>query len=179
LQGMFFARQGADAPRPPRQDRRRHGAGLQFARAGVRDPQARSARHTGARRAHLLRRPDVLVPGRQPTGRGGGARTARHLEGGGFWRPRCDLGGVTFADGAVINLGVSYALPARYPTLGQSDRLELLGTEGTMIIDDDHMEHVLYSEKGIPHAYVPDHQVNLAFLGSNTAGDWALGDFWG
>jgi len=86
---------------------------------------------------------------------------------------------VTLADGAVINLGVSYALPAGYPTLGQSDRVELLGTEGTMIIDDDHMEHVLYSEKGIPHAYVPGHQVNLAFLGSNTAGDWALGDFWG
>ena len=33
---------------------------------------------------------------------------------------------LTFADGAVINLGVSYALPARYPTLGQSDRVELL-----------------------------------------------------
>jgi predicted dehydrogenase len=26
---------------------------------------------------------------------------------------------------------------------------------------------------------VPDHQVNMAFLGSNTAGDWAVGDFWG
>ena len=62
---------------------------------------------------------------------------------------------VTFADGAVINFGVSYALPARYPTLGQSDRVELLGTEGTMIIDDDHMDHLLFSEKGIPHAYVP------------------------
>jgi predicted dehydrogenase len=86
---------------------------------------------------------------------------------------------VTLADGAVINLGVSYALPARYPTLGQSDRVELLGTEGTMIIDDDHMDHLLYSEKGIPHAYVPDHAVNMAFLGSNTAGDWAVGDFWG
>jgi len=86
---------------------------------------------------------------------------------------------VTFADGAVINFGVSYALPAKYPTLGQSDRVELLGTEGTMIIDDDHMDHVLYSDKGIPHAYVPDHQVNMAFLGSNTAGDWAVGDFWG
>src|SRR5687767_1320067 len=36
---------------------------------------------------------------------------------------------VTFADGAVINLGVSYALPSGYPTLGQSDRVELLGTE--------------------------------------------------
>ena len=45
---------------------------------------------------------------------------------------------VTFADGAVVNFGVSYALPARYPTLGQSDRVELLGSEGTMIIDDDH-----------------------------------------
>lgn len=86
---------------------------------------------------------------------------------------------VTFADGAVVNFGVSYALPAQYPTLGQSDRVELLGTEGTMIIDDDHMDHLLYSERGIPHAYVPDHQVKLAFLGSNTAGDWAVGDFWG
>lgn len=86
---------------------------------------------------------------------------------------------VTLADGAVINLGVSYALPTRYPTLGQSDRVELLGSEGTMIIDDDHMDHLLFSEKGIPHAYVPDHQVKMAFLGSNTAGDWAVGDFWG
>ena len=86
---------------------------------------------------------------------------------------------VTFADGAVVNFGVSYALPARYPTLGQSDRVELLGTEGTMIVDDDHMDHLLFSERGIPHAYVPGHAVDMAFLGSNTAGDWAVGDFWG
>ena len=86
---------------------------------------------------------------------------------------------ITFSDGAVINLGISYALPARYPTLGQSDRLELLGLEGTMIIDDDHMDHILFSDRGIPHDYVPDHAVNMAFIGSNTAGDWACGDFWG
>jgi predicted dehydrogenase len=86
---------------------------------------------------------------------------------------------LTLADGAVINLGVSYALPAKYPTQGQSDRVELLGTEGTMMIDDDHMDHLLYTERGIPHPYVPDHQINMAFLGSNTAGDWAVGDFWG
>lgn len=86
---------------------------------------------------------------------------------------------LTFADGAVVNLGISYALPARYPTQGQSDRVELLGTEGTMLIDDDHKDHLLFSEKGIPHPYVPGHQVEMAFLGSNTAGDWALGDFWG
>lgn len=86
---------------------------------------------------------------------------------------------VTFADGAVVSLGISYALPAKYPTQGQSDRVELLGTEGTMLIDDDHKDHLLYSERGIPHPYVPGHEVELAFLGSNTAGDWALGDFWG
>jgi predicted dehydrogenase len=86
---------------------------------------------------------------------------------------------VTFADGAVINFGISYALPANYPTQGQSDRVELLGADGTMIIDDDHMEHLIFSEKGIPHPYVPGHTVNLAFLGSNSAGDWAVGDFWG
>lgn len=86
---------------------------------------------------------------------------------------------LTLAGGAVINLGVSYALPAKYPTQGQSDRVELLGTEGTMMIDDDHMDHLLYTERGIPHPYVPDHRINMAFLGSNTAGDWAVGDFWG
>ena len=86
---------------------------------------------------------------------------------------------VTFADGAVVNFGVSYALPAKYPTLGQSDRVELLGSHGTMIIDDDHLDHLLYSEKGIPHPYVPDHAVDMAFLGSNSAGDWAVDDFWG
>ena len=86
---------------------------------------------------------------------------------------------VTFADGAVVSFGISYALPAEYPTLGQSDRVELLGSEGTMIIDDDHMDHLLFSQKGIPHPYVPGHSVNMAFLGSNSAGDWAVGDFWG
>lgn len=86
---------------------------------------------------------------------------------------------LTFSDGAVVNLGVSYALPEKYPTLGQADRVELIGEEGVMIVDDDHLDHLIYSERGVPHAYVPDHQVNMAFLGSNTGGDWAVGDFWG
>jgi predicted dehydrogenase len=45
---------------------------------------------------------------------------------------------VTYADGAVVNFGISYALPANYPSLGQSDRVEVLGTEGVMLLDDDH-----------------------------------------
>lgn len=86
---------------------------------------------------------------------------------------------VTFADGAVFSFGVSYILPADWPAMGQSDRVELLGTEGTMIIDDDHRDHLLYTEKGFPAGYLPNHQVNMAFLGANSGGDWALGEFWG
>jgi predicted dehydrogenase len=86
---------------------------------------------------------------------------------------------MTFEDGAVINLGVSYALPAHYPTQGQSDRVELLGIDGAMMIDDDHLNHLLYTEKGVAHAYIPGHSEDMVFLGSTTPGDWAAGDFWG
>ena len=86
---------------------------------------------------------------------------------------------VTFADGAVFSFGVSYILPPDWPAMGQSDRVELLGREGTMIIDDDHLDHLLYTEKGFPAGYLPNHTVNMAFLGANSGGDWAVGDFWG
>jgi hypothetical protein len=48
-----------------------------------------------------------------------------------------------------------------------------------MILDDDHTDQLMYSEKGIPHVYLPDHNVNMVFLQSGTPGDWALGEFWG
>ena len=86
---------------------------------------------------------------------------------------------VTFADGTIINLGVSYCLPTNYPAQGQSDRVELLGSEGSLIIDDDHLDQLLYTEKGVPHGYLPEHQVNMAFLGANTPGEWAMDGFWG
>jgi predicted dehydrogenase len=86
---------------------------------------------------------------------------------------------VTFADGTIINLGVSYCLPTNYPAQGQSDRVELLGSEGSLIIDDDHLDQLLYTEKGVPHGYLPEHKVNMAFLGANTPGEWAMGNFWG
>lgn len=86
---------------------------------------------------------------------------------------------LTYDDGAVVNLGVSYALPEKYPALGHAARVEVLGTEGVMILDDDHTDQLMYSNKGIPHVYLPDHNVNMVFLQSGTPGDWALGEFWG
>ena len=86
---------------------------------------------------------------------------------------------LTYADGTVVNLGVSYALPAKYPSLGHAARVEILGADGVIILDDDHTDQLMYSEKGVPHVYLPDHNVNMVFLGSGTPGDWALGDLWG
>jgi predicted dehydrogenase len=86
---------------------------------------------------------------------------------------------LTFADGAVVSLGVDYAFPEKYPTLGQSPRLEILGTEGVMLFDEERKDQILYTDRGFPHAYVPGHSLNMAFLSSTSTGDWALGDFWG
>jgi predicted dehydrogenase len=86
---------------------------------------------------------------------------------------------LTMADGAVVSLGVDYALPEKYPSLGQSHRVEILGAEGVLIFDDDHKDQIFYTDRGMPHGYVPGHKINLAFLSTASAGDWALGDFWG
>jgi predicted dehydrogenase len=85
----------------------------------------------------------------------------------------------TYADGTVVNLGISYALPEKYPALGHAARVEVLGTDGVMILDDDHTDQLMYTDKGVPHVYLPDHTVNMVFLQSGTPGDWALGELWG
>jgi len=85
----------------------------------------------------------------------------------------------TYGDGTIANFAVSYALPEKYPALGHAARLEVLGTEGVMILDDDHTDQLMYSEKGVPHVYLPGHAVNMVFLQSGTPGDWALGEFLG
>ena len=86
---------------------------------------------------------------------------------------------VTYDDGAVVSFGVSYALPEKYPVLGHAARVEVLGTEGVLILDGDHTDQLMYTNKGVPHVYLPDHEVNMVFLSSGTPGDWALGEFWG
>jgi predicted dehydrogenase len=84
-----------------------------------------------------------------------------------------------YDDGAVISLGVCYALPTKYPSLGHAARVELIGTDGVILLDDDHTDQVMYSDKGVPHVYLPGHDVNAVFLSSGTPGDWALGEFIG
>ena len=86
---------------------------------------------------------------------------------------------ITYENGAVVNLGVYYALPAHAPQLGMGVRIEVFGSEGALILNDDHTDELLITNKGIPHAYIPDLEFKTAFLSSSTPGNWHLGDYWG
>jgi predicted dehydrogenase len=97
----------------------------------------------------------------------------------GYSKPDLIFAIVTLADGAVLNFAECYALPHHYPALGHAARVELIGADGVLIIDDDHTDQILVSEHGAPHVYIPEHTVNTVFLGSGTPGDWALDEFLG
>ena len=86
---------------------------------------------------------------------------------------------ITFETGAIVNIGIFYALPATYPTFGQSPRFEIYGEDGVILLDVDNRDSILFSDKGVPHAYVPDHDPKMLFMQTNSSGDWALDEFWG
>jgi predicted dehydrogenase len=82
---------------------------------------------------------------------------------------------IRFSDGTVVDLGVCYMLPMQFPTTGQSIRFEVFGTEGALMIDDDHRDQMLFSEHGYQNTYATNQEMNFAFLGSRTTGEW-VGD---
>tara|TARA_B100000674_G_scaffold449763_2_gene419211 strand:- start:3809 stop:4921 length:1113 start_codon:yes stop_codon:yes gene_type:complete len=86
---------------------------------------------------------------------------------------------VTFETGCIVNLGIFYALPSKYPTFGQSPRFEILGDQGVILLDADNKDSLLYTDNGAEHAYVPDHKTSMLFMQTNSSGDWAQGDYWG
>ena len=92
---------------------------------------------------------------------------------------RRHLGDLTFDNGAIVNLGISYVLPAKYPSVGQTSRFEIIGDEGVILLDADNKDSLLYTERGAPHTYVPDHNVSLMFMQTTSAADFAVGDYWG
>ena len=86
---------------------------------------------------------------------------------------------VKYSTGAVFSFDICYALPGGFPTTGQSVRLEVMGRDGVILIDDDHRDQIMYSEHGYSNAYAQDQKLNLAFLGSRSSGEWADGIMFG
>lgn len=86
---------------------------------------------------------------------------------------------LTYDDGMVANLGVSWELPEFWPAYVASMDFELFGREGTISVKDDHRDVLMASRKPVPSPYTPDTSMNVAMLGSYMPGDWALGEHFG
>ncbi len=86
---------------------------------------------------------------------------------------------VTFDDGSVATLGTSWLPPHHWPAYTATMEIDLQGTTGSLNIDDAHRDVVLAPGEPIPCPYTPEHEVNVAFLGSAMPGDFVLGEFFG
>lgn len=86
---------------------------------------------------------------------------------------------ITFDDGAVACLGVSWELPEFWPAYVATMDMEMFGRDGVISVKDDHRDVLMASTKAVPSPYTPDVSMNVAMLGSAMPGDWALGEYFG
>ncbi len=87
---------------------------------------------------------------------------------------------LTYDDGMVANLGVSWELPDFWPAYVASMDFELFGRQGTISVKDDHRDVLMASRQPIRSPYTPDTtSMHVAMLGSYMPGDWALGEHFG
>jgi predicted dehydrogenase len=86
---------------------------------------------------------------------------------------------LTYDDGTVANLGVSWELPEFWPAYVATMDFELFGRDGTISVKDDHRDVLMASRRPIPSPYTPDTSMHVAMLGSYMPGDWALGEHFG
>jgi len=86
---------------------------------------------------------------------------------------------VTFDDGSVATLGTSWLPPHNWPAYTATMEIDLQGTTGSLNIDDAHRDVVLVPGNPIACPYTPQHEVDVAFLGSAMPGDFILGHFFG
>lgn len=86
---------------------------------------------------------------------------------------------LTFDDGSTIQLGCSWLQPTNWPSNVATIGMELIGTTGTLMIDDSHKDSILATTSAVPSPYAPGVESDVVFLESMMAGDWLLGAFWG
>ena len=86
---------------------------------------------------------------------------------------------LTYEDGMVANLGVSWELPEFWPAYVATMDFELFGRDGTISVKDDHRDILMASNKPIRSPYTPDAKMHVAMPGSYMPGDWALGEHFG
>src|SRR5579864_1726716 len=88
-------------------------------------------------------------------------------------------GMITFADGSIYHLNVSWALPVSWPAAVYSLEVGVVGTTGVLTIDDTHRDVVLAVSTPQSEGYAPDESRLVDFMGSYPPGDVALGELRG
>jgi predicted dehydrogenase len=88
-------------------------------------------------------------------------------------------GMITFSDGTVYHLNISWALPVTWPGAVYSLDVGIVGTSGVLTIDDTHRDIVLAVSKPQQEGYNPDASRMVDFMGSYPPGDMALGELRG
>jgi predicted dehydrogenase len=81
--------------------------------------------------------------------------------------PDCQWIMVTMEDGTAFTIGAGWALPPGYPHFSTTT-IELVGTEGAVLIDDSHRDIVLNTMKGgmvFPLSTMPGEQVGHIYQG--------------
>ncbi|MPZ88943.1 MAG: hypothetical protein GEU81_12895 [Nitriliruptorales bacterium] len=86
---------------------------------------------------------------------------------------------LTFEEGTIANLGVSWELPEFWPAYVATMDFELFGREGVLSVKDDHRDVLMASNHAVPSPYTPEVSMNVAMLGSAMPGDWAMGEYFG
>jgi predicted dehydrogenase len=88
-------------------------------------------------------------------------------------------GMITFSDGSIYHLNISWALPVTWPGAVYSLEVGITGTEGVLTIDDTHRDIVLAVSAPQNEGYAPDQRRLVDFMGSYPPGDMALGELRG
>jgi predicted dehydrogenase len=105
-----------------------------------------------------------------------GARARFHEQ---YGAPDSTWSVLTFPNGAVANLGVSWELPEFWPAYVATMQFELFGRNGVLSVKDDHRDILMASHQAVPSPYTPHVSMNVALLGSAMPGDWALDEYFG
>ena len=88
-------------------------------------------------------------------------------------------GMISFSDGTVHHLAISWALPVTWPAAVYSLEIGIVGTTGVLTIDDTHRDIVLAVSNPQAEGYAPDESRLVDFMGSYPPGDMALGELRG
>ena len=86
---------------------------------------------------------------------------------------------ISFSDGCVYHLSISWALPVTWPAAVYSLEVGIVGTDGVLTIDDTHRDIVLAVSAPQAEGYAPDNTRLVDFMGSYPPGDIALGELRG